>query len=359
MKASKINKLVSVVMPVYNGEQFLKAAIESILNQTFNDFEFIIINDGSTDKSLKIAQSFDDKRIKIIQNPTNKGLVFSLNTGVAEANGKYIARMDADDIALPKRLEKQVDFLKSNPNFVMVGCSATTIDTKNKKIGRWNVKTSAIDIKRKLVFGAPFIHPSILIEKRILLEFPYKKAWFPAEDYFLWFQIAQKYQVANINEPLLLYRIHDNKISKNSNFQQAIKAKQVQALILQHIDVSFSQRELEIHSKIAYNSNTVIIEKNEFVEVENWLLKLLQLDLFKSTNRINIKWWQVCTRYNYGLSTFKIFSGSILSQSISTHQKIELFFRSMFTSLFGQQAFHTLKRKYKWLKTLTKKAFLY
>ena len=107
-------------MPVYNGEKYLQEAIESILNQTFKDFEFIIINDGSTDKTLEIIKSFTDPRIKLITQE-NRGIIYSLNKGITESRGKYIARMDADDISLPERLEKEYRFLEQNPNYGIVG----------------------------------------------------------------------------------------------------------------------------------------------------------------------------------------------------------------------------------------------
>ena len=111
------NPLVSILMPVYNSEKYLREAIKSILNQTFTNFELIIINDGSTDNSLKIIKSFKDNRIKIIKNKGNLGLIKTLNKGIDLAQGKYIARMDADDIAMPKRLEKQIAFFNENPDY--------------------------------------------------------------------------------------------------------------------------------------------------------------------------------------------------------------------------------------------------
>src|SRR5580698_9685158 len=109
------NPKVTVLMPVYNGEKYIKEALESILQQTFIDFEFLIINDGSTDNSVSIIKSFNDNRIRLIHNEKNSGLVYSLNKGIGLSNGEYIARMDCDDVSIPERLEKQVGFLNSNP----------------------------------------------------------------------------------------------------------------------------------------------------------------------------------------------------------------------------------------------------
>ena len=120
--------MITVLMSVYNGEEYLRIAIDGILNQTYNDFEFIIINDGSTDQSRNIICSYTDKRIKLIDNDKNNGLIYSLNKGIENASGKYIARMDADDISLPTRLQKQFDYLESNKHFALVGSSAILID---------------------------------------------------------------------------------------------------------------------------------------------------------------------------------------------------------------------------------------
>ncbi len=130
------NPKVSVIMSVYNGDKYLREAIESILNQTFTDFEFIIVNDGSTDNSLEIIESYDDERIKTINNKKNIGLTKSLNKALKFAKGKYIARQDADDVSLPNRFEKQVEYLDSHPEVALVGTSVYLIDENGKIIGK-------------------------------------------------------------------------------------------------------------------------------------------------------------------------------------------------------------------------------
>lgn len=135
---SNISPKVSVVMSVYNGEKYLPETIDSILNQTFKDFEFIIINDGSTDKTAKILTSYDDPRIRIF-NQENMGLTKSLNRAISLAKGEYIARMDADDISYPERLKKQVDYLNKNPDIGLVGSKYIRIDKRGRKIDEINV----------------------------------------------------------------------------------------------------------------------------------------------------------------------------------------------------------------------------
>ena len=128
---------ITVLMPVYNGEKYLRQAVDSILNQTFKDFEFLIINDGSTDKTLAILQEYKNKRVKIINNKKNIGLTKSLNKGLKLAKGKYIARMDADDISLSNRLRKQIDFLDKHNKIGVLGTQMKIINNSNKIVGEY------------------------------------------------------------------------------------------------------------------------------------------------------------------------------------------------------------------------------
>lgn len=335
--------LLSIIMPVYNGASYLKIAIQSILTQTFSNFELIIIDDGSTDESLAITQSFNDNRIKIIKNETNKGLVFSLNKGLNLAQGKYIGRMDADDISMPSRLEKQFTFLEQNPTYCMVGCSADIIDNTGKITSAWQVKTTIETINMELLFGSPFIHPSILIRNDVLREFGYNTMFYPAEDYYLWFQILQKYKAANLPEKLLQYRLHNSNISTTFQAQQAAKCQDIYQLYLRQLNINFSSKEFKLHTKIAYHANTLKISKSDLIGIEGWLLKLRQHSLFQNHNYINKKWIQICLQSNLGLFAFRYFLFSSLNNSISIRQKVRLLIASLLISLLGKRKFHLLK----------------
>ncbi|MDR0427020.1 MAG: glycosyltransferase [Dysgonamonadaceae bacterium] len=163
--------VVSVLMPVFNAEKYLNTAIDSILNQTYPDFELVIINDGSTDQSEQIILSYKDERISYHINPANEGLVNTLNKGIAFCSGKYIARMDADDISLPGRFEKQIRFLEKNPDVVMVGGYMDKINEKGKRKTKYNKAVPNHLIKDRLFFGNYFAHSSMMIRKDILKEF--------------------------------------------------------------------------------------------------------------------------------------------------------------------------------------------
>ncbi|HOK51408.1 MAG TPA: glycosyltransferase, partial [Bacteroidales bacterium] len=197
----KTTPLVSVVMPVYNASSFIEESINSILQQTFSDFEFIIINDASTDNSRNIISSYTDSRIRIIDNEQNLGVTRSLNKGIKLARGKYIARMDADDIALSNRFEKQVAFLESNPDYGLVGAYMQLLPSGAVV----RVPTTDEELKATMLFHNPFVHPAMMIRKSILVQhqLTYDESLSAAQDEDLWFRIAQYCKIANIPEVLL------------------------------------------------------------------------------------------------------------------------------------------------------------
>ncbi len=159
---------ISVVMPVYNREKYVRAAIESIIGQTYTNWEFIIVDDGSTDKTLEILQEYanQDKRIKILQNGENQGIAFSRNRGVQASSGKYIAVMDSDDISFPKRLATEVEFMESHPQVVVVGSSSINIDDDGKTIGTFSYSLTPAKIRWDMIFFDPVIHPSVMMRRK-------------------------------------------------------------------------------------------------------------------------------------------------------------------------------------------------
>ena len=211
---------ISVILPVYNNDKYLKLAIESILNQTERDFELIVINNASSDNSLKIINELaeKDKRIVVVTREENKGLVYSLNQGVNLAKGEYIARMDADDISKPIRFERQLQFMKVN-DLVICGTWAEGINGSGEKIREVNYPPNADKIKTFTLLHTPFIHPSVMFKSDIIKKVGgYKKFFKNIEDYELWTRIIFKYKAGNIQEPLLSYRFHDEQMTKKFNF---------------------------------------------------------------------------------------------------------------------------------------------
>lgn len=209
-------------MSVYNGENYLREAIDSILNQTLSDFEFIIIDDGSTDESATIINSYSDNRIRLIQQQ-NKGLAAALNLGLQAAYGKYIARMDADDISKHDRLEKQVSFLENHPECVAVGSNAKIISMDGEYLYT-SSKPETWEKIRLLLPSTPFFHSSTLYRKNIAIQCGgyYEKIKHHFEDMILWNKMARYGELRNIDDPLISYRILPTAISNRSVEASAI-----------------------------------------------------------------------------------------------------------------------------------------
>ncbi len=211
---------VSVIMSVYNAEKHVKEAIDSILNQTFSDFEFIIVNDGSTDRTSEILKSYTDLRL-IIVNQANKGVTRSLNKAIEMARGQYIARMDADDISLPQRLQMQVEFLEEHPAVSLVGTSVLQIDEDGKIMAEWSLLTESAQIKKALLTENQFCHGSVMFRReRIEKVGGYREEFERAQDYDLWLRIAEHYEVANLATPLYKWRFTANGISVSRKIAQ-------------------------------------------------------------------------------------------------------------------------------------------
>ena len=219
---------ISVVMAVYNGGVYLSEAIDSVLNQTWQDFEFIIINDGSTDESEKIINSYKetDSRVFAIHRE-NKGLVESLNEGIALAQSDFIARMDADDISLPYRFALQYQFLNDHPDVVCVGGDPIIIDEDGEEITRLFTPPDDVRIQEMLLSGhCPIEHPTVMFRRAVAESLGnYRKEYETAEDYDLWLRMGEFGQLANITRPLLKYRYLNSSISAKNQTQQALTTR--------------------------------------------------------------------------------------------------------------------------------------
>ena len=206
-------------MSVYNCEKYVREAVLSIINQSFKDFEFIIINDGSTDKSREIIENIKDERIKLINNK-NKGLTKSLNEAIVLSKGEFIARMDADDFSLNDRFEKQINFLDSNPGISMCGAWADFIDANGNYLKNYKRPVTDKEIIKELLFHNPFIHSTVMIRKEVFDKVGlYNESFRFAQDYELWTRIIPKFKTANLPEVLLKYRVLKESITKSKNFK--------------------------------------------------------------------------------------------------------------------------------------------
>jgi len=223
--------LVSVIMPVYNGERYLPQAIESILGQTLRGFEFIILNDGSTDGTASLIERFArvDSRIRVYHQE-NRGLVAAINRLLVLSQGPYVARMDADDISLPHRLEAQLSFLEANSSVALVGGAIELISDSNVPSRIVRYPTTDHDIRRVLFRHNCFAHPAVMMRKDAVRAVGgYRSCFLPAEDYDLWLRLAERSKLANLRDPVLKYRIHPHQISSRNLNQEALCSLAAQA----------------------------------------------------------------------------------------------------------------------------------
>ncbi|MES2418185.1 MAG: glycosyltransferase family 2 protein [Bacteroidota bacterium] len=208
------NPKLTVLMPAYNAQQYIAEAIKSVLTQSFNNFELLIINDGSTDKTLAIINTFDDKRIRII-NQENKGIAAALNTGLSAANTIYIARFDADDICYPDRLQVQYDFMVANPDYSVIGSAADYVDVaKNYVFTHLPLAFSNSEIRQLDFRSCPFIHSSVFYKREIILGYGgYNEYAYTFEDHLLWVNLLRKEKVCNLERSLIKVRLNPESIT--------------------------------------------------------------------------------------------------------------------------------------------------
>ncbi|GHU83754.1 glycosyl transferase [Bacteroidia bacterium] len=225
MEKKKYSIKISIVMPVYNADAYLAESIQSILNQTLVDFELIIIDDGSTDNTTQIVRSFSDIRIVLLRNEHD--FIGSLNLGIKQAKGKYIARMDADDAMLPNRLQVQYDFMEQNQTIDVCGSWAEIFGDGD---GLLRTPIEHKQIVAIMLLYNPMIHPSVIMRRSVLkyLRKPYKRDYPAAEDYKLWIDLAGKgARFANIPQVLLRYRQSPNQVTKIQNREMSLSSLKI------------------------------------------------------------------------------------------------------------------------------------
>jgi glycosyltransferase involved in cell wall biosynthesis len=266
--------LISVVITVYNGILYLQEAIQSLLDQTFVDFELILLDDCSSDGSVDLIKSYTDPRIKLVQNSKNLGIAMNTNLGLAIARGRYIAFMGHDDISLPERLQIQYGFMESNPTISICGSWLQTF-------GRYEqVMTYPINnglIKSKLLFSTTFGAPSVIIRKKDFVDnkLIFRHSYSYAEDYDIWVRAASiGLQSANIPQVLVKYRVHDTQVSSNHHGIQLELTARIQLFQLRCMGIDPLMEELQLH--FGLSTGQISKETNYLEKVKNWFIKIDQ-----------------------------------------------------------------------------------
>lgn len=298
-------------MAVYNGEAFLSESIESVLAQSFQDFEFIIVNDGSTDGSSAILERYRtaDARIQIVDNDNNSGLSASLNKGLQLSRGSFVARMDADDICAASRFEKQVRFLEQHPEIDVCGSYLSAFTNESKRI--WTYPTDPVEAHCHLLFNAPVAHPAVMFRKESLQRHNllYDPAYRAAQDYDLWVRAIGLVQIANIDEVLLEYRLHDNQIGRSGSGLQSRAANSVRLRLLKQLSLEPTAEELAVHNRVWLSEPEV--SREWLVTAGTWLGKLYRANLKERvfpvhcfSRKLAQYWLDIChANRGYGLWT--------------------------------------------------------
>lgn len=241
--------VVTVLMAVHNAAQFLTEAIDSVLRQTFEDFEFLVVDDGSTDTTAALLSACTDARLRVIRRAHNGGLSAALNIGIAEARGDLLARMDGDDVSAPQRLERQVAYMREHPEVLLLGTGCVRMDAAGRPFERIQYPTDAPVLQERLLAGNQFCHPSVMMRTQVvrLLGGYRALAGGAAQDYDLWLRIAEQGEIANLPDVLLRYRIHEGQVSVSKLVRQRQAAQLYRTLALQrrgggHEDIDAAQR---------------------------------------------------------------------------------------------------------------------
>jgi glycosyltransferase involved in cell wall biosynthesis len=275
---SDLIPMLSIVMPLYNAAPFVGEAIQSILNQSFKDFELIIIDDGSTDNSLKIAQSFSDPRIRILKNDENKGIVYTRNRGLHEMKGRYFAPFDADDIAHPDKFSIQLEFMEKHPEFGLVGTWAYHIDPLGNRISSsYKLSGSPESIPIKMLFRAYFIQSAVVFRKEVLPPEGYTTGYDIAEDYKIYFDTAQKFKTWNIPRYLIEYRIHPQSSTHRERTLFKYNEKKVYEYIYKNLQIDITDSIFYCLQKI--KSDKPILSSGDLIEIFKFLTLIRKQNL--------------------------------------------------------------------------------
>ena len=315
--------LVSVLIPCYNVEEYVEESVLSILDQTYSNLEIIAINDCSGDKTGELLQKLanKDSRIKVFTNEENLKLIKTLNKGIGLCNGEYIARMDADDIALPTRIEKEVDFLEQYKDHDIVSTQFYAFHSNNpskKDLNHSPLHDS--ELRAYMLFRSGICHPAVMIRKRVFTELglKFEAEYLHVEDYALWSQAIYKTKLANLGEPLLLYRVHKSQISSIHEDLQIENKKRVFKIHCNHLGLPTDEEYIDIYASVA--ECVPLYSSFEYLDkCEAFMLSLIQLNENKPfcdnaflIKMLAVTWLRLCANSRLGLKVVKKLKASSL-----------------------------------------------
>ncbi len=274
---SKIEHIpaVSVLLSVHNGARYLRPAIDSILGQTWTDFEFLIIDDASTDATPELLDTYTDERIRILRNAENRGLTASLNRGLLAARAPLLARMDADDVAYPQRLERQLAYFERHPETILLGAACRNVDGDGRRIRINRLPETDAELRIWQLFRNSFVHPLVMMKTDLARREGFNEQLYAAQDYDLWVRLSAHGPIANLPEPLLDYRVHGGSISATKLQQQLETVTRVHERQLRAWGVQPTPEQLHIHRVIGQTMAPTRIDEAAALAAADWLKRLI------------------------------------------------------------------------------------
>jgi hypothetical protein len=273
MNIARSAPVISVVLPVRNGEAFLKAAIDSILAQTFSDFELIVVDDDSTDRTPEILSATNDTRLQIIRNTTQRGIAGSLNRGFDLCRGRYVARMDADDISLPTRFARQVRFLEARREVGLCGTWVRMFSDRWSRNRR--LESDPERMRCSLLMFNVLSHPSVMMRREFFTwhGLAYDESLQNSEDYEMWTRASLLFPIGNLREVLLLYRVHAEQAGRRERAVRLQEGERIRRAHLDRLGVQFSPEEQALHHAVSMGEAPAM--RNWLAHAAGWLEKIL------------------------------------------------------------------------------------
>ena len=333
--------VVSVILPVYNSEKYIVQAINSILDQSFKDFELLVFDDASNDNTLTLMEQVKDERFRLVRKEKNTGYTQSLIKGVHMSAGKYIARMDSDDWSDPDRLRLQVEFLERNPEVGIVGTSAQTFSDKGEG-ALWTYPESDEDIRTFMLADSPFAHPSVMMRKSVLDAFQlnYDHTYEPCEDYKLWSELLKKTKGANLPGALLKYRLHQNQTIQTRKERLIGISNLIRREVFQNeFGIQLDGHQLETHYDYFNDFRSSSLERIE--KMYKWRNYLLTCS---RKSRISMSFKNLIHRYWLRhLCTINEFRPTVIRFLIDAHVLRNLPTRTLFAFIIKSLVFHRVR----------------
>ena len=340
------NPLVSVNMIAYNASTYIAESIHSIINQTYENWELIIVDDGSKDDTLSIASGFalNDSRIRVYTNGQNEGIVYTRNRAVHYSNGKYIAVLDSDDIALPERLEKQVAFMEANSDYGLVGSAFDLINLKGEITGVVEMNAPAIQFPIILLFGNFILHSSIITRTDLLKENLYRplvRDFSPGEDPLLYVNIAKKHKIWNLPDKLCQYRLHSSSISVKRNDMIEFYQKKIILDQLSDLKIYPNDFKYQIHKK--FKDRYFEYSRNEIFEVYLWINRIYKSNKKysrfgnESLSYISGNWFQILNGLHFKIMDIVYIINSPYFYKFMTFNQKKHIIKKYIFNVFGKK----------------------